>query len=85
MKNYLSVSQVCKRLPVGKSLVYRLITTGELPSTRFGSKILVPEDELISLLEKGTGCERKPTPLDPRPAPTQKRNPGGRARKLDLW
>ena len=53
MKTYLSVKQVCERLPVCKTLVYRLVREGVIPSTRIGGKILVLEDGLLALLEGG--------------------------------
>ena len=53
LKRYLSVKQVCERLPVCKSLIYRLVRDGVIPSTRIGGKILVPEDGLLAFLEGG--------------------------------
>lgn len=51
MKKYLSIKQICERLPVSKTLVYRLVKEGTIPSTLLGGKILVPEDALDALLE----------------------------------
>lgn len=53
LKRYLSVKQICERLPVRKSLIYRLVRDGGLASTRLGNKILVAEEDLIALLAKG--------------------------------
>jgi excisionase family DNA binding protein len=81
LKRYLSVKKICERLAVGKSLVYRLVQTGELPATRLGSKILIPEDGLLALLERGQARQAValPASLPSRPKP---REPQGR---LDLW
>jgi excisionase family DNA binding protein len=88
MKRYLSVKEVCERLPVGKSLVYRLVRDGTLPSTRLGGKILVDEDGLVAILEKGLSQKEAPSPerqeeLSPHP-PVKKRRTGTKG-KIDLW
>jgi excisionase family DNA binding protein len=76
VKTYLSVKQVCERLPVCKSLVYRLVKDGAIPSARLGGKILIPEDALIAILERSVE-ETPPLKSGSRPKP-----PDG---KLDLW
>jgi excisionase family DNA binding protein len=78
MKRYLSVKEICERLPVCKSLVYRLVRDGELPATRLGGKILVPEEDLAALLEAG---EKR---LGPEP-PSPQKPPRGKGRRLELW
>jgi excisionase family DNA binding protein len=60
VKRSLSVSDVRERLPVCKSLVYRLVNDGTRPSTRFGGKILIPEDGLEGLLARGAGRDEPP-------------------------
>jgi excisionase family DNA binding protein len=65
LKRYLSVRQICERLPVCKSLVYRLVRDGEIPSARLGGKILVREDDLVAMLERRQSRKEPP----PRPAP----------------
>ena len=86
MKRYLTVKEICELLPVCKSLVYRLVRDGQLPSTRFGGKILVPEDELAALLERG---QEKEDPIQqPRDAPVRPRPTRRKSRKqdsLELW
>jgi excisionase family DNA binding protein len=85
LKRYLSVKEICQILPVCKSLVYRLVRDGQLPSTRFGGKILVAEDELAALLERGQeGEEELPEPPPPVPhRPKARGVPSGG--KIDLW
>jgi excisionase family DNA binding protein len=78
LKRYLSVKQICERLAVCKSLVYRLVREGEIPSTRLAGKILIPIDELQALLEAKNGdAPTVPPPSQPLP----RRRKG----KVDLW
>jgi excisionase family DNA binding protein len=67
VKTYLSVKQVCQRLPVCKTLVYRLVREGVIPSTRIGGKILVLEDGLLALLEGGGKLHGELPPPSPPP------------------
>ena len=49
-KDYLTVKQVAKILPVTLRTVYRLIETGEIPSSRVGKKILVKKTDFQQYL-----------------------------------
>ena len=48
----LSIAQVCQRLSMGKSWVYRRIHEGEIPSVKLGRTIKVRRSELEAYLEK---------------------------------
>src|SRR5215218_4529392 len=47
----LSIAQVCQRLNMGKSWVYRRIHEGEIPSVKFGRTIKVRRLDLENYLE----------------------------------
>lgn len=67
MKNYLTVNQVCERLPVSKTLIYRLINNGTIPSGRLGGKILIAEEDLEKVIHaqgKPAGKSAKESPSD---------------------
>jgi excisionase family DNA binding protein len=86
VKSYLSIRQICERLPVCKTLVYRLVRDGDLPSTRFGGKILVPVEALEALLEGRAPAEpaAPPPPVPPTVlAPAARKSRKGRG--LELW
>jgi excisionase family DNA binding protein len=48
----LSIAQVCQRLDMGKSWVYRRIHEGEIPSVKLGRTIKIKRSELEDYLEK---------------------------------
>jgi len=48
----LSIPQVCQRLDMGKSWVYRRIHEGEIPSVKLGRTIKVRRPDLENYLEK---------------------------------
>jgi excisionase family DNA binding protein len=48
----LSIAQVCQRLDMGKSWVYRRIHEGEIPSVKLGRTIKVRRSELEDYLEE---------------------------------
>ena len=48
----LSIPQVCKRLAMGKSWVYRRIHEGEIPSVRLGRTIKIRRADLENYLEE---------------------------------
>ena len=75
LKRYLSVKQVCERLPVCKSLVYRLVSDGTIPSARLGGRILIPEDALAAILQQ-------PAPEEEVQEIPQPKKPRSR---LELW
>jgi excisionase family DNA binding protein len=49
----LTVEEVQRVLPLGRTAVYEAIASGKIPSIRFGRRILVP----IAALEKVFGVE----------------------------
>jgi excisionase family DNA binding protein len=48
----LSIPQVCQELGMGKSWIYRLLRSGEIPSIRLGRTIKVRRDELEEYLNR---------------------------------
>jgi excisionase family DNA binding protein len=48
----LSIAQVCQRLNMGKSWVYRRIHEGEIPSVRLGRAIKIRRADLEKYLEE---------------------------------
>jgi excisionase family DNA binding protein len=48
----LSIAQVCQRLDMGKSWVYRRIHEGEIPSVRLGRTIKIRRADLENYLEE---------------------------------
>jgi len=48
----LSITQVCQRLSVSRSTVYRLISSGELPTHRIGFRLRVSEADLADYITK---------------------------------
>ena len=48
----LSIAQVCQRLDMGKSWVYRRIHDGEIPSVRLGRTIKIRRADLENYLEE---------------------------------
>jgi excisionase family DNA binding protein len=75
LKRYLSVKQVCERLSVCKSLIYRLVSEGIIPCARLGGRILIPEDALAAILQS-------PVREESLPQQRQAKRPRNR---LDLW
>ena len=56
----LTVNEVSKVLGISRGLAYSMVKTGEIPSVRFGKRVLVPRRALEKLLE-----EPKPLNLTP--------------------
>ena len=54
----LTVEEAARRLGIGRSLAWRLVRSGELPSVRLGRLVRVPERKLQAWLDRqsdGTG------------------------------
>jgi excisionase family DNA binding protein len=81
LKRYLSVKEICARLPICKSLVYRLVRDGTIPSTRLGGKILVPEEGLVAILRQPV----EEPPPDPPARQERLRQPRRKRGQVDLW
>lgn len=47
-----SASEVAKLLGMSKNVVYEAIHTGQIPSTRWGKRILIPRVALMNMLEE---------------------------------
>jgi excisionase family DNA binding protein len=71
----LSIAQVCQRLDMGKSWVYRRIHEGEIPSVKLGRTIKIRRSELEDYLEKHryqpSNGARDHAPSPPEPSPTK--------------
>ena len=50
-KMTLSVAETARLLGVSRSLVYRMIKSGAIPSLRLSSRILVPKNRLCEIVE----------------------------------
>lgn len=48
--NAVSVSDALKRIPVNREAFYRKLKRGELPSFRFGRKVLVDVEEVLEAM-----------------------------------
>lgn len=57
-KRLYSVIEVAERLSVSRSLVYKLIRSGELRTVRLGGAIRIRPDELTRLVDESTGWTR---------------------------
>lgn len=51
----LSVQEFCRRLSIGRSVAYELITAGEVTSVRLGRRRLIPRGEVEKLVAKLLG------------------------------
>lgn len=49
----LTVSETARLLGISRGLAYEMVRTGEIPSVRFGKRVLVPRHSLEKLLERG--------------------------------
>ena len=49
----LTVNEVARVLGISRGLAYSMVKTGEIPSVRFGKRMLVPRRALEKLLEQG--------------------------------
>jgi excisionase family DNA binding protein len=71
----LSIAQVCQRLDMGKSWVYRRIHEGEIPSVKLGRTIKIRRSELEDYLEqhryRPSNGARDHAPIPPEPSPTK--------------
>jgi len=57
----LTVTEASRVLGISRGLAYSMVKTGELPSIRFGKRVLIPRRALEKLLEE-------PQPLNLAPA-----------------
>ena len=50
----LRTSELLKRLPIGRTTLWRLMKSGKVKSIRFGRLIVIPMDEVARLEREGT-------------------------------
>lgn len=64
---WLTIAQVCERVPLSRDSIYRAIRRGELPASERCNRLLVAEDELSAWLAAGrvTPGRREPLPTQP--------------------
>jgi excisionase family DNA binding protein len=55
-----SVEEAAKVLGISRATSYECVRTGEIPSIRFGKRILVPRAALLKLLEEVGSFKSKP-------------------------
>lgn len=51
------IPEACRRLGIGRSKFYELATAGEIKTFRIGSRVLVPESELVRIMGERLGME----------------------------
>jgi len=61
-KLVLSVAEVRKKLGLSKGSIYEAVRNGQIPSIRFGRRILIPVASLHRLLEDPKALNLTPTP-----------------------
>ena len=49
----LTVNESSRVLGISRGLAYSMVKTGEIPSVRFGKRVLIPRRALERLLEEG--------------------------------
>ena len=49
----LTVNEASRVLGISRGLAYSMVKTGEIPSVRFGKRVLIPRRALERLLEEG--------------------------------
>lgn len=52
--NIITIDELCKELDIGKTTAYKLIKSGELPSGKIGSKIVIHRNELDKYIDAHT-------------------------------
>ena len=48
----LTVEEAAQRLGIGRSLAWRMVRSGELPSVRLGRLVRIPEQSLVDWLKR---------------------------------
>lgn len=54
----LTVEEVAHRLGIGRSLAWRMVRSGELPSVRLGRLVRIPEQSLVDWLKQRVRGDR---------------------------
>ncbi len=50
-REWLSITEVIERFPVGRTLLYQEVANGTLPHIKLGGKILIPADVFDRLIK----------------------------------
>ncbi|MDR1445498.1 MAG: excisionase family DNA-binding protein [Treponema sp.] len=65
MPQFYSVSQTAKALGVSSLTVYRRTSSGEIPSTHMGRKVLIPAAFIEKLVSQAMSGTQRVTPAEP--------------------
>lgn len=57
-RNWLTPPEVASELRLGKSTVYRMVETGQLPGVRIGKCVRIPREELDAFLQKALSSRK---------------------------
>jgi excisionase family DNA binding protein len=63
-QQFYTVAQTAKSLSIAKLTVYRRITSGEIPSTRMGRKVLIPAAYIENLVAQAMSGAQHATPAE---------------------
>lgn len=58
MRETMTVNQAAEVLGISRCTAYEAVRSGQIPSIRFGKRILVPRHAIDVMLGKGAGSER---------------------------
>jgi len=59
IRKLVSIREALKIIPVSREALYRRIKEGRFPCWRFGKKILVDPDEILSLMRQSCDTDTK--------------------------
>jgi len=59
-KLLLSIPEAAERLSIGRSKLYELLTSGEIPTIRIGRAVRIPADELDAFVTRERAAQREP-------------------------
>lgn len=59
MNEYISVSELLRRLPIGKTKAYQLLASGDIPNVKVGSRVLVSVQGLAVYLDNCTRTKHR--------------------------
>ena len=54
-----TIPEACRRLSIGKTTLYQLMTTGEIKAIKVGTRTLIPETELQRFIESRLAGDMK--------------------------
>ncbi len=54
-----TIPEACRRLSIGKTTLYQLMTTGDIKAIKVGTRTLIPETELQRFIESRLAGDMK--------------------------